>query len=248
VRQCLLVFVNVEDTTVRPSSSLSTSEVADLSVVLPHSKLCSVIFTITESEIAEALALRNVTALQELTPEAALRMFQNRLTSPLSNAEQQRVSYLPREQLYLPLAVIQTAACINASEMTVQQYQAQLDEHKRAAFECNDNSSKVELRESSSRDMVTATLSRSMRQVRRSNAVAADYLFLAACVDRKDVSLDLLDAASPQACEDAVKYLTGMRLLLGDLPSQHSTYIDSSTTRYERGCRRRGDSKKGFNA
>jgi hypothetical protein len=106
VRQCLLVFVNVEDTTVRPSSLLLTSEVADLSVVLLHSKLCSVIFTITESEIAEALALRNVTALQELTPEAALRMFQNRLTSLLSNAEQQRVSYLLREQLYLPLAVI----------------------------------------------------------------------------------------------------------------------------------------------
>jgi hypothetical protein len=213
VRQCLLVFVNVEDPTVRPSSLLLTSEVADLSVVLPHSKLCSVIFTITESEIAEALAPRNVTALQELTPEAALRMFQNRLTSPLSNAEQQRVSYLLREQLYLPLAIIQTAACINASEMTVQQYQAQLDKHKRAAFECNDNSSKVELRESSSRDMVAATLSRSMRQVRRSNAVAADYLFLAACVDRKDVSLDLLDAASPQACEDAVKVLDGYALV-----------------------------------
>jgi hypothetical protein len=46
-----------------------------------------------------------------------------------------------------------------------------------------------------------------MYQVRRSNAVAVDYLFLAACVDRKDVSLGLLDAALPQAREDAVKVL-----------------------------------------
>jgi tetratricopeptide (TPR) repeat protein len=206
-RQCLLVFDNVKDTTVRPNGSLSTSEAAHLSAVLPHSKLCSVIYTTTESEIAKALAPRNVTALQELTPDAALRMLQNRLTSPLSNAEQQKAVHLLRQLSYLPLAIVQTAACINASKMTVQQYQAQLDEHKQAAFEYNDELSKGELRESGSRDIVAATLSLSMRQVRRSNAVAVDYLFLAACVDRKDILLDLLDAASPQAREDAVKVL-----------------------------------------
>jgi Cdc6-like AAA superfamily ATPase len=74
-RLCLLVFDNVEDTAVRPSSSSSTSEGTDLSTVLPHSKLCSVIFTTTESKIAKTLAPRNVIALQELTPDATLRMF-----------------------------------------------------------------------------------------------------------------------------------------------------------------------------
>jgi tetratricopeptide (TPR) repeat protein len=138
---------------------------------------------------------------------------QNRLTSPLSNAEQQKAVHLLRELSYLPLAVVQTAACINASEMTVQQYQAQLDEYKRAAFVYNDDSSKGELRESGSRDIVAATLSLSMRQVRRSNAVAADYLFLAACIDRKDISLDLLHAASPQARENAVKVLDRYALI-----------------------------------
>jgi hypothetical protein len=206
-RQCLLVFDNVEDITVRSSGSSSTSKAVDLSAVLPHSKLCSVIFTTTESEIAEALAPGNVTALQELTPDAALRMLQNRLTSPLSSAAQQKAVYLLRELSYLPLAVMQTAACINASKMTVQQYQAQLDKYKRAAFEYNDDPSKGELRESGSKDIIAATLSLSMRQVQRSNAVAADYLFLAACVDRKDILLDLLDAASPKAREDAVKVL-----------------------------------------
>jgi hypothetical protein len=78
---------------------------------------------------------------------------------------------------------VQIAAYINASAITIQQYQAQLDKHQRAAFEYNNNLSKGELQESSSRDIVTATLSLSMRQVRRSNAVAADYLFLAAYVD-----------------------------------------------------------------
>jgi tetratricopeptide (TPR) repeat protein len=212
-RQCLLVFDNVEDITVRSSSSSSTSEAADLSAVLPHSKLCSVIFTTTESEIAEALAPRNVTALQELAPDEALIMLQNRLTSALSNAEQQNAVHLLGQLSYLPLAVVQTAACINAGEMTIQEYQAQLDEHKRAAFKYNDDSFKGDLRERSSRDIIAATLSLSMRQVRRSNAVAADYLFLAACVDRKDLLLDILDVDSPQAREDAVKVLERYALI-----------------------------------
>lgn len=72
-RQCLLVFDNAEGTTVRPGGS-STREAADLADFLPHSKLCSVIFTTTKSEIAEALAPQNVTVLYELTPETALRM------------------------------------------------------------------------------------------------------------------------------------------------------------------------------
>jgi hypothetical protein len=45
-----------------------------------------------------------------------------------------------------------------------------------------------------------------------------------------------------------LRYLTDMRLLLGDLPSQHSTFIDLSITRSERDYKQRGDSKNGFNA
>ncbi|KAF1359661.1 HET-domain-containing protein [Lizonia empirigonia] len=206
-RQCLLIFDN-EGTTVRPTGSgSSTREAAGLADFLPHSKLCSVIFTTTESDTAEALAPRNVTALHELAPDTALRMLQSRLTTPLSNAEQQEAMHLLRELSYLPLAVAQAAACMNASSMTVQQYQAQLAEHQQAALEYSDDPSKDKLRESGLRNTVAATLSLSLSQVRQSSAVAPDYLFLAACVDRKDILLDLLEAASPQAREDAIKVL-----------------------------------------
>jgi tetratricopeptide (TPR) repeat protein len=205
-RQCLLIYDNVEGTTLRPSGS-STTQAADLADFLPHSKLCSVIFTTTESNTAEALAPQNVTALHELTPDTALRMLQNRLTTPLSIAEQQDTMHLLDELSYLPLAVVQAAACMNASGMTVQQYQAKLDQHKEAALRYSDDSSKGELRESDLRNIVAATLDLSMSQVCQSNAVAADYLFVAACVDRKDISLELLEAASPRAREDAIKVL-----------------------------------------
>ena len=211
-RQCLLIYDNVEGTALRPSGS-STTQAADMADFLPHSKLCSVIFTTSESNTAEALAPRNVTALHKLTPDTALRMLQNRLTTPLSDAEQQKAMHLLEELSYLPLAVVQAAACINTSSMTVQQYRAQLAEHKEAAPEYSDYSCEGEFEESGLRKTAAATLSLSMSQVRHSNAVAADYLFVAACVDRKDISLDLLEAASPQAREDGIKLLNRYALI-----------------------------------
>jgi tetratricopeptide (TPR) repeat protein len=205
-RKCLLIYDNVEGTALRPSG-LSTREAAVLADFLPLSKLCSIIFTTTESDTAEALVPQNVIALHELTPDTALRMLQNRLTTPLSDAEQQDAMHLLSELSYLPLAVVQAAACMNASYMTAQQYRAQLAEHKEAALEFSDDPPEGELRGSSLRDTVAATLSLSMSQVHRSNAVAADYLFLAACIDRKDISLDFLEATSPRTREDAIKVL-----------------------------------------
>jgi hypothetical protein len=211
-RQCLLIYNNIEGTTLQPSGS-STTQAADLADFLPHSKLCSVIFTTTESNTAEALAPQNVTVLHELTLDTALRMLQNRLTTPLLNNEWQEAMHLLEELLYLPLAIVQAAACINASGMTVQQYQAQLDEHKEAVSKCNDDLSEGEQRESSLSNTVAVTLSLSMSQDLLNNAVAADYLFVAACVDRKDIPLKLLEAASPRACEDAVKVLNKYALV-----------------------------------
>ncbi|KAG9198301.1 hypothetical protein G6514_010270 [Epicoccum nigrum] len=132
---------------------------------------------------------------------------------PLSNAEQQEAMHLLRELSYLSLAIVQAVACMNASSMTVQQYQAQLDQHKEAVLGYSDGSSEGELRESGLRKTVAAVLFLSISQVRHSNAVAADCLFVAACVDRKDISLDLLVAASPQVREDAVKVLDKYALI-----------------------------------
>jgi MoxR-like ATPase len=209
----LLIYDNVQGAALRPSG-LSTREAGDLADFLPLSKLCSVIFTTTESDTARALVPQNFIALHELTPDTALRMLRNRLTTPLSDAEQEDAMHLLSELSHLPLAVVQAAACMNASHMTTQQYRAQLAEHKEAALEFSDDPSEGELRESGLKTTVAATLSLSMSQVYQSNAVAANYLFLAACVDQTDISLDLLEAASPQAREDAIKVLDRYALVI----------------------------------
>ncbi|RYN85703.1 hypothetical protein AA0119_g13198 [Alternaria tenuissima] len=86
-RQCLLIFDNTEHTTLRSGGS-STTEAAALADCLPRSKLCSVIFTTTNTNTAQALASQNIIAPHELTLDTALRMLQVRLERPIANTEQ----------------------------------------------------------------------------------------------------------------------------------------------------------------
>ncbi|KAK7177494.1 Kinesin light chain 5 [Paraphaeosphaeria sporulosa] len=134
-------------------------------------------------------------------------MLQTRLATPLLNTEQQEAKHLLEELLYLPLAIAQAAACINASGIIVQNYQAQLDAYNDAAIDHSSDSSVERLQRSSIVDPIAATLFLSLDQIVRKNALAADYLFHAACVNWKDIPLVLLEAASPQVKEDAIKVL-----------------------------------------
>ncbi|KAG9197006.1 hypothetical protein G6514_002694, partial [Epicoccum nigrum] len=211
-RHCLLVLDNVESTILQASGS-STARAADLADFLPHSKLCSAILTTTNSDLAQALAPQNIIALQDLTAEPALRMFQNHLMRLLSDAEQHEARWLLQELSHLPLAVVQAAACINASSMTVQEYRARLFKHRELSLRYNSDLPEDNVRSSGMVDPVATTLSVSMDQITRDAASAADYLCLAACVDRKDISLDLLDAASLQTREDAIKVLNKYALV-----------------------------------
>jgi tetratricopeptide (TPR) repeat protein len=211
-RQCLLIFDNAGDTTLQ-SSSLSTAEAADLTDYLPSSHLCSVIFTTTSSNTATTLAPQCSVVLQELTPDAAQRMLQNHLARPLSNTEQQEADYLLQELSYLPLAITQAAACMKTSGMTLQEYRSRLDEHTDVAPANSGTSSKSQPQSSGVRDSVATTLSLSIDQIKVDNSFAADCLFFAACLNQKDISLDLLGAPSPQVRGDAVRLLDKYALI-----------------------------------
>ncbi|EDU43470.1 hypothetical protein PtrSN002B_010564 [Pyrenophora tritici-repentis] len=91
--------------------------------------------------------------------------------------------------------------------MTVQEYRLQLDEHRELAIEYSGDLSKGRIQESGVEDPVPTALFLSIDQISRDHAFAADYLFLAASVDRKAISLDLLEAVSMQAREDAIRML-----------------------------------------
>jgi hypothetical protein len=67
---CLLVFDNLEDRSLG-SRGLSTAGAADVGDYLPQLKLCSILITTTNSDLAKRLALQNVVELLEMTPDTA---------------------------------------------------------------------------------------------------------------------------------------------------------------------------------
>jgi hypothetical protein len=211
-KQCLLIFDNMEGILIESSGS-STVRAAGLLNYLRQSELCSMIFTTTSSNTARTLASQNIVELRELAPDLALRMLDNYLSTPISQSEQQEAKLLLHELLHLPLAIVQAAAYMNVRSITLQSYRAELDRHKERGLKHSSEAPEDPLQGSSAKSPVSATLSLSLDEIRRSNALAADYLFFAACVDRKDILLDLLDASSTRAREDAVKVLSGYALI-----------------------------------
>jgi hypothetical protein len=211
-RQCLLVFDNTED--IHPGfSASSVPRAADLINDLPRSALCSIVFTTTNSNAAERLAPQSIVQLYELMPETAQRMLENYWRALVSRSEQQEAKLLLQELSYLPLAIVQAAAYMNNTETTPRQYRSQIRGWKLDALEHNDMVTEDKPRGYSTKNPVAATLIISMDQIRRLNALAADYLYLAACVDSKDISFDLLQASSPRERQDAMKVLSRYELV-----------------------------------
>lgn len=84
------------------------------------------------------------------------------------------------EQLsYLPLAIVQAAAYVKLSNITLKTYRARLI---RKGNEPLDLDRGLELREHQTQNPVTMTLSTFLDQIRRNHSSVAEYLFLIACV------------------------------------------------------------------
>ncbi|KAF2820888.1 hypothetical protein CC86DRAFT_303869 [Ophiobolus disseminans] len=211
VRQCLLIFDNTEEISLG-SPGLSGPQATNLMSYLPQSKLCSIVFTTTDSNIAKRLASQNLVELQHLTPTTAQRMFEKYLNTPLSESEQQEAKLLLQELLYLPLAIVQAAACINNKGLKVSEYRLQMDWQIKHGFKHSDEVTKDEPRGNNGNNPITTTLFISIEMIQKKDPLAVDCLYLAACVDSKDVPLDLVQAYSP-GMDTAVQLLSKYKLV-----------------------------------
>ncbi|KAF1828268.1 kinesin light chain [Decorospora gaudefroyi] len=212
-RQWLLVFDNVDRIDLGSSGVRTAPGAANLIDYLPQSELCSVIFTTTNSSIAERLELQNVVKLGEMTPNIARKMLQSYLKTPTLESQQQEARLLLQELSYLPLAIVQAAAYINIRNVTLGQYRSQLLKQKEETIKRSSAPLEDRLQEYGTSSPVATTLLISVDQVRCSDPLAEEYLFLAASVDRKDIPLDLLEASSPGERQDAIRILNSYALV-----------------------------------
>jgi hypothetical protein len=72
---------------------------------------------------------------------------------------------------------------MNIRSITLQSYRSELAWHKERSLKHSSETPEDPLQGSSAKSSVSATLNLSLDEIRRSNALAADYLFFAACVD-----------------------------------------------------------------
>jgi tetratricopeptide (TPR) repeat protein len=194
-RQCLFICDNMNSA----AAEILAAE------YLPESELCSVVFTTTSKGIAERLALQNILELRELTPDAAQRMLEHYLSTLINGYDKHEADILLQELSYLPLAIVQAAAYITARGLTLQQYRLRLSGPEKQEYGSQLTAT--------TENPVARTLFVSLEQIRVENTLAADYLFLAASIDRKDIPLKLLEVSSYEEGEAALKVLNRYALI-----------------------------------
>jgi tetratricopeptide (TPR) repeat protein len=181
--QWLLVFDNADEAI---TESAGSSKIVGLMEFLPSSEQGAIVFTTADRKTAAKLAPQNVVALPEMEQDTAQRMLKMCLVNPVD--EQKGADLLIKELAYLPLAIVQAVAYVNVNKTTIQGYLSLLVEKKEESAEDLHSESEV---------VIAATWLISFEQIRRHDALAADYLLFMACVDRNDIPLALLPMASP---------------------------------------------------
>jgi tetratricopeptide (TPR) repeat protein len=181
--QWFLVFDNADEATIDSARSFN---VVSLMEFLPSSEHGAIVFTTANRKTATKLAPQNIVELAELEKETAQRLLQICLVKPAD--KQEEADLLIKELVYLPLAIVQAAAYVNVNKTTLQGYLSLLVEKKEESAEDLHSESEV---------VIAATWLISFEQIRRHDALAADYLLFMASVDRNDIPLALLPMASP---------------------------------------------------
>ncbi|KAI0388617.1 hypothetical protein F5Y17DRAFT_191065, partial [Xylariaceae sp. FL0594] len=192
---------------------------------IPQSELGTIIFTTADSNTAETLASPDIVELQEMTPRAAQRMLEKHLDNPALANEQAETTILLKELSYLPLAIVQAAAYLSINKKTtMKEYLELLYEQKKEVMELSDEESGVQLQHRNISYPVAATCLASFKQVRDNDPLATDCLFFTACIDRKDIPLDLLPTVSSLETKNSVETLKNYALIT-KLPAESAVDI-----------------------
>jgi hypothetical protein len=172
--QWLLVFDNADE-----------AQAIGLIEFLPSCEQGAIVFTTTSRKTAAKLAPQSIVELPEMEQDMARRMLETCLVNPVN--EQEKADLFLKQLAYLPLAIVQAAAYVNINKVTLQQYLTLLAEKREGS---------VEPLYRESENIIATTWLISFEQIRRHDTLAAEYLLFMACVDRNDVPLTLLPAAS----------------------------------------------------
>jgi hypothetical protein len=194
--QWLLVYDNADDIDMwisKPGSGSGTAqESGGLIDYLPRSKQGSIVFTTRDRKAAVKLAQENMVEIREMNKELSVLLLQKCLVnSDLVKNEQDAIALL-KELTNLPSAIVQAAAYINENEITLAEYLLLLEQQEEEVIDLLSEEFQDLGRYRNIKNPVATTWLISFEQIRRRDALAADYLSFMCCIDPKDIPQSLL--------------------------------------------------------
>jgi hypothetical protein len=192
----LLVFDNADDIDMwiaKPGSGSGSAQGSGgLIDYLPRSKQGSIVFTTRDRKTAVKLAQENIVEVQEMNEELSVLLLQKCLGNPDLVKNRQDAIALLTELTYLPLAIVQAAAYINENGITLAEYLLLLEEQEEEVIHLLSEEFQDSGRYRNVKNPVATTWLISFEQIRRRDALAADYLSFMCCIDPKDIPQSLL--------------------------------------------------------
>ncbi|KAL8699698.1 MAG: hypothetical protein Q9201_005860 [Fulgogasparrea decipioides] len=190
----LLIVDNADDEEILYGGSSNSGSITDY---LPQSENGLTLFTTRHREIAVSLARNEIVEVEEMDQEEAETFLKKSLTQKEMLHDQKNTTELLNELAFLPLAIAQAAAYLNAMQISITEYLSLLRSTEQDTIRLLSREFRDDTRYKASRNAVAATWLISFDQIRRSDSVAADLLSFMSCMEHKAIPRTILPSVEP---------------------------------------------------
>jgi nucleoside phosphorylase/tetratricopeptide (TPR) repeat protein len=221
VGRWLLILDNADDDDVWFKDGGSNSGPTPLIEYVPMSNQGSIVFTTRDQKSAIKMAQNDVIDVFEMDESVAVELFKKSLIDPDIADDHQTVSRLLDQLSYLPLAIVQAAAYINANGISMLDYLSLFEdtEENIIAVLSEDFGSEGRYREL--KNPVATTWLISFEQIQRRDPLAAEYLSFMSCLGTNKIPMSLLPPAQPKKrVIDAIGTLSAYSFITKLSPNQ----------------------------
>jgi tetratricopeptide (TPR) repeat protein len=176
---------------------------------LPRSEQASILITTRSRKVAMRMASNDVVVIPDMDESTSAQMLRKALITPVPADFDARAPELLKRLTYLPLAIVQAAAYINANSVLVADYLSLLGQSDDVVVDLLSEHFEDEGRYAEAKNPIATTWLISFEHIRRTDPLAAKYLSFMACLEPKSIPQSLLpQAKSPKKMLDAVGTLS----------------------------------------
>jgi tetratricopeptide (TPR) repeat protein len=187
----LMIIDNADDPQVLVSRISTDTSVARLIDYLPNSDRGKIVFTTRSKKAAGDLTQSSKLELKDIGKAGARQLLSRRVTNYTLLCDTKAIDELLWLLAYLPLAIVQAAAFIDNNDIAISEYISLIrdagDEVELFGEHFEDPSRYREMDST-----IAKTWHISFDQIRRQDALAAEYLSFMACIDRINIPRSLL--------------------------------------------------------